>query len=175
MAVEQWGFFSVPHLLGHGTSVYNGHLRGPVTFTPVAERLAVELPLPMLPVLTTEVCRDTNYYNTSVCLLVRKARFPDHSSWDLVFCDLDLSCCEFGWCLSVIIKFWTNGSITRMSIILYNSSLKINHYININLIFLNYGNLIQSGCIKRSTGREKSLDLSWHLPLLKWYIKNAYR
>ena len=43
MAIEQWGFFSVPHLLWHKTSVYNGHLRGPVTLTPVAERLAVEL------------------------------------------------------------------------------------------------------------------------------------
>ena len=31
MAIEQWGFFSMPHLLWHGTSVYNGHLRGPVT------------------------------------------------------------------------------------------------------------------------------------------------
>ena len=27
MAIEQWGFFSVPHLLWHGTSVYNGHPR----------------------------------------------------------------------------------------------------------------------------------------------------
>ena len=40
MAVEQWGFFSVPHLLWHGASVYNGHLRGPVTLTSLAERLA---------------------------------------------------------------------------------------------------------------------------------------
>ena len=37
MAIEQWGFFNVPHLLWH---VYNGHLRGPVTLTPIAERLA---------------------------------------------------------------------------------------------------------------------------------------
>ena len=42
-----WGFFSVPHLLRHGSSVYNGDLRGPVTLTPIAERLAVELPLPV--------------------------------------------------------------------------------------------------------------------------------
>ena len=27
MAIEQWGFFSVPHLLWHGASVYNGHFR----------------------------------------------------------------------------------------------------------------------------------------------------
>ena len=29
MAIEQRGFFSVPHLLWNGASVYNGHLRGP--------------------------------------------------------------------------------------------------------------------------------------------------
>ena len=42
MAMEQWGFFSVPHLLWYGASVYNGHLRGPVTLKPVGERLEVE-------------------------------------------------------------------------------------------------------------------------------------
>ena len=31
MAIEQWGFFSMPHLLWHGASVYNGHLLRPVT------------------------------------------------------------------------------------------------------------------------------------------------
>ena len=36
-----------PRLLWHGGSVYNGHLRGPVTLTPCAERLAVELSLPV--------------------------------------------------------------------------------------------------------------------------------
>ena len=45
MAIEQWRFFSVPHLLWHGSSVYNDHLRGPVTLTPIAERYAVELSL----------------------------------------------------------------------------------------------------------------------------------
>ena len=36
-----------PHQLWHGASIHNeGHLRGPVTLTPVAERFAVELPLP---------------------------------------------------------------------------------------------------------------------------------
>ena len=36
---DQWAmrFFSVPHLLWHGPSVYNGHLRGPVTLTLNAE------------------------------------------------------------------------------------------------------------------------------------------
>ena len=50
-----WGFFSVPHLLWQGASVYNGHLRGPKTLTPVAGHLAVKL---SLPVFTTWVCRD---------------------------------------------------------------------------------------------------------------------
>ena len=47
MAIEQWGFFNVPHLLQHGPTVYNGHHHGPVTLTPIAERLAVELSLPV--------------------------------------------------------------------------------------------------------------------------------
>ena len=44
-AIEQWGFFSVPHLLWHGLSVYNGHLLGPKPLTSIAESLAVELSL----------------------------------------------------------------------------------------------------------------------------------
>ena len=54
-AIEQWGFFNVPHLLWHGTTLYKGYLRGPVTFTPVAKRLAVELSPPLF---TTQVCRE---------------------------------------------------------------------------------------------------------------------
>ena len=46
MTIEQWGFFSVPHLLRHVASVYTGHLWGPITLTPIAERLAMELSLP---------------------------------------------------------------------------------------------------------------------------------
>ena len=48
MAIEQWGFFSVLHLLWHGASVYNGHLQGPLKYTHIAKRLAVELSLPVL-------------------------------------------------------------------------------------------------------------------------------
>ena len=55
MVIEQWGFLSVPHRLWHRASVYYGHLRGPVTLSPIVERLAVEL---SLPVFTTKVCRD---------------------------------------------------------------------------------------------------------------------
>ena len=46
--IEQWEFFSVPLLLLHGSSVNNGHLRGPATHGPVAERLAVKLSEPVL-------------------------------------------------------------------------------------------------------------------------------
>ena len=48
MDIEQWGFFYMPHLLWHGTSVYNVHIWGPVTLTPVAKWLAVDLSLPVL-------------------------------------------------------------------------------------------------------------------------------
>ena len=54
IVIEQSGFFNVLHLLWHGTSVFNGHLQGPMTLTPVAERLVVEL---SLPAFTTYVCR----------------------------------------------------------------------------------------------------------------------
>ena len=37
MAIEQWGFLNLPHLLWHGASVDNGHLWGPVILTPTAE------------------------------------------------------------------------------------------------------------------------------------------
>ena len=45
MAIEQWGFYSVSHLLWQGASVniYNVHLQKPLTLSSVAERLAVEL------------------------------------------------------------------------------------------------------------------------------------
>ena len=54
MAIEQWGFFCVSHLLSHGASIYNGHLRGPGTLTPIVERLAVELSLPVFATLGFE-------------------------------------------------------------------------------------------------------------------------
>ena len=46
MAIEQGGLFNI--LLWHWCTIYNGHLRGLVTLTPVAERLADELSLPVL-------------------------------------------------------------------------------------------------------------------------------
>ena len=50
MAIDQWGFFHVPHLLWHGPT-----LMIVISEDPVAERLAVEL---SLPVYTTWVSRD---------------------------------------------------------------------------------------------------------------------
>ena len=43
MAIEQWGFFSVPHLLQHRTSVYNSHRRWPVTLTPTPSVLTTSV------------------------------------------------------------------------------------------------------------------------------------
>ena len=59
MIIEQWRFFSVTTSLT-GASFYNWYLRGPVTLTPIAERLAVEL---SLYVCTAYVCRGW-YSNT---------------------------------------------------------------------------------------------------------------
>ena len=42
-----YDLWAVPHLLWHGTSVYNGHLRGRVIVFPIAECLTVELSLPV--------------------------------------------------------------------------------------------------------------------------------
>ena len=55
VAVEQWVFFNVLYLLLPGPTLYHDRLRVPMTLTRVAERLAVEL---SLPVLTTQVCGD---------------------------------------------------------------------------------------------------------------------
>ena len=40
-------FFSMPHLLWHGSTFYNGHIWGPVTLTPIVELLVVEMSLPV--------------------------------------------------------------------------------------------------------------------------------
>ena len=66
---------SVPHLLWHRTSIYNGHLQGPVTPTPVAEHLAVEM---SLPVSMTMVCRgrDSNIQPSAPTHCATPAAFP---------------------------------------------------------------------------------------------------
>ena len=73
---------SVPHLLLHGASAYNGHLRGPVTLTHIAERLAVELSLPGLSWLGLEhqpsacgVNAPTHCCLTQCILVYRKYKF----------------------------------------------------------------------------------------------------
>ena len=57
MAIKLKGLFNVPHIRWHGPTFYNGLLRGPVTLTPYAESLVVEL---SLPALRTEDCRGWN-------------------------------------------------------------------------------------------------------------------
>ena len=64
MAIEQLGFFSVPHLLWHGASVFNSHVHGPVTLTLIAKHLAVEL---SLPVFKTCVCHIWDSNTQPVC------------------------------------------------------------------------------------------------------------
>ena len=44
-AIDQWGFFMLPHLLWHVTSVYDGHIRWPMTLILIAEHCAVGLSL----------------------------------------------------------------------------------------------------------------------------------
>ena len=63
MAIEQWGFFTVPHLRWHRTSVYDNHLRGSMTLTPIAERLELELSVPLV---TNQACRGWDS-NTHTC------------------------------------------------------------------------------------------------------------
>ena len=55
MAIVQWGFFSVPHLLWQGAFVYNGHFRRPESLTPFAELQAVEQSLPVFTSVFTSV------------------------------------------------------------------------------------------------------------------------
>ena len=60
IAIEQWGFFCVPHLLWHETSVYNGQFRGSVTLISIAKHLAVELSLPVLRLRSVVAAWDSN-------------------------------------------------------------------------------------------------------------------
>ena len=88
VAIERRGFFSVPLLLWHWVSVY--FLREPVTLTPIAERLAVEL---SLRISTTLVCHcwDSNTQPSACgpntlthCATARlRTIFSSHVSWPL--------------------------------------------------------------------------------------------
>ena len=61
MAIEQWGFFSVPYPLWHRASIYNDYHREPLTHTPILSSgdvdicffpltsVAAEIPTPNLP------------------------------------------------------------------------------------------------------------------------------
>ena len=61
---------NVPYLLWHWPTLYNCHLWGPVTLTPVAERLEIEL---SKPIYTTRVCR---YQGSNPD--IQHARWPFH-------------------------------------------------------------------------------------------------
>ena len=50
----------MPHLLIREASVYNGHLWGPVTLTPIAERLAVDCHYPFLRLRSVAAGIDSN-------------------------------------------------------------------------------------------------------------------
>ena len=60
LAIKQWGLISLTHLLWHGASVYNSHLWGPVTLTPIAERLEVDLSLPVFTISVAAGIRTPN-------------------------------------------------------------------------------------------------------------------
>ena len=73
MAIEQCGFFNVSHLLWHWPTLYNGHFRGPVTLTTVAERLAVEQQLWYVPTGDrTAISRMLNF------VIMNTIRVPHH-------------------------------------------------------------------------------------------------
>ena len=70
---EQWGFFSVPQLLWHEESVYNGHIRGPMTLAPISECLAVELSLPVLTNGTTALLQNLHKKKSKIKTQTKKA------------------------------------------------------------------------------------------------------
>ena len=74
-AIEQWGFFCVPHLLWHGASVYNGHLQGPVTH--------------LLPCVWQWSCHYLCLRLRSVAAGIRKPKLPLARRTDLVVFQLD--------------------------------------------------------------------------------------
>ena len=119
IANDQWGFFSVPRLLWHGTSVYNGHLWGPMTLTPVAERLAVEL---SQAVLTTKVCRsrdsNTQPFACDANALTDRAtallRCKHTNGWNrtMHWCNFIQKCINF-FILHVTPDLYESSKITR--------------------------------------------------------------
>ena len=56
-------------LTWHGISIYNGHLRGPVTITTISERLAVDL---SLPAFTTTCMSRLVFKHSNFCMRVHQ-------------------------------------------------------------------------------------------------------
>ena len=69
----------MPHILLHGLFIYNGNLRGPVIVAPVADRLEVEL---LLPVLTTVATGDRTPISR---MLVERSTIPLWTVSDMRF------------------------------------------------------------------------------------------
>ena len=70
-------------------SIYNGHLREPVTLTPAAKRLAVGLPLS---VLKAKVCRVRDFENPTFRITVERSKqlrhHRDQPSYDRNIADM---------------------------------------------------------------------------------------
>ena len=67
MVIEQLGIITFPHLLWHGRTLFNGHLRRAMTLEPVAKCLATDL---SLPVLTNLVCPNLGIQFRSEAMLI---------------------------------------------------------------------------------------------------------
>ena len=78
------------YLLWHGASVFNGHLPGSMTVTPIAERLEVELSLPVLRLI-----------NRSVAAGIRTPNLPGRSRHHTMFWQ-SLQACEDSTCVYCI-------------------------------------------------------------------------
>ena len=75
LATRHWGFFSVPYLPWYRGSVYNGHLQGLVTVTPIAERFPLKLLLPVLTTCAAAWIRTPTYLYTKRTLLPNLPEF----------------------------------------------------------------------------------------------------
>ena len=108
------GFFSVPHILWHRTSVYNVHLWGQVTLKLNSEGLALEL---WLPLLTT-----TSSFNFNLKKRFRRnAASGSTFSIQLVFISslvparllMAANLLQFFNCVPCIVSFLSNATFCR--------------------------------------------------------------
>ena len=153
MAIQQWEFFIVPHVLWHGTSVYNGQLWGPVTLTPIAESFAGELTLPFF---TTWVCRGRDL-NTK--LSACEANALAHC-----FTAAVIGCILFWVTYKVITIFQEelrNVGVSPPLTTLYLSMLGFARGHDSNVLSLKSSNLVASYENQRVLWTQSSTDLFW--------------